>query len=92
MNEKLIRLAVRRNQLIARAAEQRATLVRNIEPWRTPLARVDKGLSMLRYVRSHPVVGIAGGGALLVVLRFVRIGKWLQVGWVAWQMRHKLRK
>ena len=90
MNEKLIRLAERRERLVAQAAAQRMTLAQNIEPWRNPLARADQGLAALRYIRSHPA-WIVGGVVLLAVLRPGRIGKWLGRGWVTWQMIHKLR-
>lgn len=90
MNNKLIRLAERRERLVAQAAAQRMTLAQNIEPWRQPLARADQGLAALRYIRSHPA-WIVGGVVLLAVLRPGRIGKWLGRGWVTWQMLHKLR-
>jgi len=90
MNEKSIRMAERRERLIAQAAAQRMTLAQNIEPLRKPLARVDQGLAALRFVRSHPAIWIVGG-ALVTALRLGRAGKWLQLGWVTWQMRHKLR-
>jgi hypothetical protein len=90
MNDKLIRLAERRERLVAQAAAQRVVLTQNIEPWRQPLARADQGLAALRYIRSHPA-WIVGGVVLLAVLRLGRIGKWLGRGWVTWQMMHKLR-
>ena len=89
MNERLTRLAERRCRLITQAAAQRKTLAQDIEPWRIPLARVDQGLAALRFVRSHPAWIV--GGVLLAALRLGRTGKWLQLGWVTWQMRHKLR-
>ena len=102
MNKKLIRLAERRERLVAQAAAQRLRLAQNIEPWRIPLARADQGLAALRYIKSHPA-WIVGGvallavlrpgrvGNLLAVLRHGRVGKWLGRGWVTWQMLHKLR-
>ena len=90
MNKKLLHLAERRNHLVARAAAQRTALAQNIEPWRVPLARVDQGLAALRFVKNHPATLVVGG-ILLAVLRLRRAGKWLQLGWVTWQMRHKLR-
>ncbi|MCR4298000.1 MAG: YqjK-like family protein [Gallionella sp.] len=90
MNKKLICLEERRERLIARAAAQRMALAQSIEPWRIPLARADQGLSVLRYVRSHPV-WIAASIALLAVLRPGRAGKWLRLGLITWQMRPKLR-
>ena len=90
MNNKLIRLAERRERLVARAAAQRVTLAQNIEPWRIPLALADQGLAALRYIKSHPE-WIVGGVVLLAALRPGRVGKWLGRGWVTWQMMHTLR-
>jgi hypothetical protein len=95
MNKKRIRLAERRERLVAQAAAQRSTLAQNIEPWRHPLARVDQGLAVLRKIKRHPA-WIAGGVALLTALRPGRvraagIGKWLTRGWATWQMVQKLR-
>lgn len=90
MNEKLIRLAERRERLVAQAAAQRMALAQNIEPWRTPLARADQGLAALRYIKSHPA-WIVGGVVLLAALRPGGVWKWLGRGWVTWQMMHKLR-
>jgi hypothetical protein len=90
MNKKAILLAERRERLVAQAAAQRMTLAQSIEPWRIPLARVDRGLAALRYIKSHPA-WIIGGIVLLAALRPGRAGKWLGRGWVTWQMMHKLR-
>ena len=85
-----IRLAERRERLIAQAAAQRTTLAQCIEPWRIPLARVDQGMNLLRAVKRHPA-WIVGGVALFALLRPARVGKWLRRGWVAWRAIHKLR-
>ena len=90
MNEKLLRLAQRRECLVAQAAAQRRALAENIEPWRQPLVRVDQGLAVLRAIRRHPVWLVAGGG-LLALLRPARVGKWLRRGWVAWRLLRDLR-
>ncbi|MDD2915226.1 MAG: YqjK family protein [Gallionella sp.] len=89
MNEKLTCVAERRERLIAQAAAQRLALAQNIEIWRLPLARADQGLAALRYIRRHPA-WVFGLTALLVALLPGRGGKWLQLGFAAWQMRHKL--
>jgi hypothetical protein len=90
MNEKLIRLAERRERLVAQAAAQRMALAQYIEPWRIPLARADLGLAALRFIKSHPA-WLVGGGVLLAALRPGRVGKWLRRGWVTWQILHQLR-
>jgi hypothetical protein len=90
MNANLVRLAERRERLVAQAAMQRRTLAQDIEPWRIPLALADQGLTALRYIKSHPewIVGVV---VLLAALRPRRVGKWLGRGWVSWQVMHRLR-
>lgn len=95
MSEKLIRLAERRERLVAQAAAQRMALAQDIEPLRVPLARVDQGLAVLRYIKRNPA-WVVGGAALLAALRPGRaraagLGKWLTRGWAAWQMVRQLR-
>jgi len=90
MNKKRILLAERRERLVAQAAAQRMALAQSIEPWRIPLARADRGLAALRYIKSHPAWAV-GAVVLLAALRPGRVGKWLGRGWVTWQMMHKPR-
>jgi hypothetical protein len=90
MNDKSIRLADHRQRLISLAAAQRSALAQNIEPWRIPLARVDRGLAALRVIRHKPV-WIVGGLLLVAVLRGNSI-KWLRRGWVAWRLLPRLRE
>ncbi len=85
MNKKLARLAERRQQLVAQAAAQRAALAQNLESWRAPLALADRGLLALHYVKRHPSL-MVGAVALLAVLRPTRVGKWLQGGWMVFQV------
>ena len=90
MNHKLAQLAERRQRLVAQAAAQRTELVHNLQPWRARLALVDQGVSVFQYVRRHPA-WLAGGALLLAALRPRRVGKWLQRGWVVWQLGRRLR-
>ena len=90
MNNILIRLAERRERLVAQAASQRVALAQNIEPWRIPLALADQGLTALRYIKRNPE-WIVGGVVLLAALRPGHVGKWLGRGWVTWQVVQKLR-
>lgn len=95
MNDKLIRLAARREQLIAQAATQRMALAQSIEPWRAPLALADQGLAVVRLIKSRPA-WLVGAALLLAVvrpagLRSGRMGKWLRRGWVTWQVVRNLR-
>lgn len=89
MNRKLVRLAERRSLLIAQAEAQRTLLAHNLAPWRGRLALADRGIAVVRYVRSRP--GLLVAAALLVAtLRPRRAGTWLRRGWLAWQIRRRL--
>ena len=90
MNQNMTRLAERRERLVAQAAAQRTALAQDIEPWRTPLAWADRGLEMLSVLKRHPV-WIVASVAAFASLRINRAGKWLQRGWITWQVVQKLR-
>lgn len=89
MSTKLARLAERRERLTTQSAAQRTTLAHDVLPWRKPLALADKGLAALRYIEHHPA-WIVGGVLVLVALQPRRAVKWLQRGWVTWQIIHRL--
>jgi hypothetical protein len=91
MNRTLARLAERRHHLVAQAAAQRAALAHNLEPWRPRLAVLDQGVAAARYLGRHPG-WLVGAALLLVALRPRRAGKWLQRGWLVWQVGRRLHK
>lgn len=91
MNKKQIHLAERRSLLIKQAAAQRAVLTHTLEPWRARLSLVDRGVAVVRYVGRHPVWMAASALVLVAFLRPQRAGKWLQRGWLIWQMGRRLR-
>lgn len=90
MNGKRARLAERRQQLVARVAAQRVILAQDIEPWRARLGLADRGVAAFQYVRRHPAL-MLGGALLLAMFRPRRTGKWLQRGWLVWQLGRRLR-
>lgn len=91
MNGKLERLAIRRRTLVEQCAQQRATLSRSAAPWRNTLAQADKGIALLRYLRSHPIWLAAGGGLLLAMLGPGRVWRLLGRGWLGLQVLNRLR-
>lgn len=90
MNEKLAQLAKRRQLLIEQAAAQRVTLARNIEPLRIPLAVVDRGIRVVRYVKRYPIIAL-GASALFGILRHTRAIRWLRSGWTLFKSTRSLR-
>ncbi len=91
MNQKLTQLAERRRRLVAQAAAQRTALAHNLEPWRARLALADKGVLVFRHIGRHPVL-MVGAALLLLAWRPRSVGKWLQRGWVVWQIGRRLRR
>lgn len=89
MKRKSAQLAERRQQLIARAALQRAHLARELKLWQAPLQLVDHAISILTYVKRQPVL-LLGASVLITTLRLKRTRKWLQRGWLVWQLGRRL--
>jgi hypothetical protein len=83
MNENLLKLAKRRERLVADAEAQRLSLKENVDVWNKPLALADQAIYAFRYVRNHPLMVAGGGTALLSLLRPSSFGKWFRLGWVA---------
>ena len=82
MSKKLAKIAEHRLMLVAQAAQQRAVLAKNIVPLQSSLAFLDKSLSIVRYIKSHPVL-IIGITTLIGMLKPARAVKWLSESWIA---------
>ena len=91
MNHELQRLAERRRQLVQRAAVERCAIAEAVAPWRPRLALVDQGIAVFAYLLHHPML-IAGMAAAVAMVRPRRAGKWLQRGWLLWQVGRGLRR
>jgi hypothetical protein len=68
MNERMLELRRRRAELLARIEAQRGQLAEIGASWKGPLALADQGVSVLRFLRGHPLV-LAGVVALVVLRR-----------------------
>lgn len=90
MKKKLASIAERRQKLVAQAAEQRAALANSIQPLRSGLSLADKSLSIVRYVKKHPIL-VMGIATLIGMLRPTRAVKWLRRSWVASLVMRGLR-
>jgi hypothetical protein len=88
MSAKLTRLAERRERLIAQAAAQRTLLAQNFESMRGPLMLADKGVSAVRYLKSHPF-WIAVIVFTVTALRPGRFAEKLRRGLLVWQIAHR---
>lgn len=91
MNEKLTKLAERREYLINQAANQRVELTRDTVPWRGLMERADQGIAAVRYLRNHPVWLVGATGAMLTAIGPGRVWRWLGRGLIGLQMLNRLR-
>jgi hypothetical protein len=86
MSGRLDGLALRRQRLIARAAEQRAALAASGTALLPPARLADRLLSLTRVAQAHPawtVAAAAVGGVLIIRRR--RAARWLGRVWMAWR-------
>ncbi len=91
MNEKLLKLAQRRERLVLEAAKQRVQLAQAIAVWREPLALAEQGLAIISFIKKHPILMAASTALLVRMVRKSFIGKWLGRGMMAWQLVRKLQ-
>ena len=91
MNEKLLKLAQRREHLVLEAAEQRVQLAQAVDAWRAPLALAEQGLAAISFIKKHPILIAASTAVLVRLLRKSFIGKWFGRGVMAWQLVRKMQ-
>ena len=91
MNKKLIELAERKAALVLKVERQRTELAQAFAPWHGPLAVVDKGLLVVRYLRRHPALLTAGFSFAASVRPKGALG-WLQRGWLLWQTAVEVKR
>ncbi len=84
MNPKLLTLAMRHGALKARIDEQRRHLAQHAIPLEAALAKGDRVLDGVDWLKHHPAaIGIAV--ALAVVARPKRAWRWAQRGFFLWR-------
>ena len=91
MNEKLLKLAQRREHLVLEAAKQRVQLAQAVEVWRVPLALAEQGLAAISFIKKHPILMVASTAVLVRLVRKSFMGKWLGRGMMAWRLVRKLQ-
>ncbi len=90
IRERLIALRERRAQLVARTEHQRDAVFALVAKVEVAGAWFDRGRSVMRSARRHPV-WIAAGVALLVALRPGKAVKWFATGLSLWRTWRSLR-
>lgn len=84
VEQRLVELSRRRAELVARSAAQRAELGELCHVWRLPMAIVDQGVSVWRFLRVHLALPV-GLGVAFAAARPRRALKWLGRGWALWR-------
>jgi len=84
MNNSTLETMRRRGELLVRIAAQRECVAETVGAWRRPLALVDRGWSVVRFLYARPalVVGLAS----LLVFRRRGVGGVLLSGWRMWRL------
>jgi hypothetical protein len=81
-------VAQRKADLIARAAAQREAIAGELTAWQSRTRLIDRGMSLLRTVKAHPVLaGVAV--AVLLFSRRASLMRWtgrLVMLWRGWRM------
>lgn len=90
MNNKLQKIALRRDGLLLEVEAQRSQLAYVANELRRPLALADRGLCIVRYFRAHPILMVAGSAVLLKIARPSSLGKWMRRGVLVWQITRQL--
>lgn len=83
MNERILELRQRRGELLARIDAQRGQLAEIASSWEGPLALADRGVSVVRFLRGHPLV--VAGAVALVVLRRQGVGGLFRRALLVWK-------
>jgi len=83
MNKQLDEILRRRGELLTRITDQREAMGAQAEQWQPRLDLVDKGVNVVRMLRSSPVL-FAGAAALLLLRRHGAM-VFLKGGWMMWQ-------
>ena len=89
MNKQMFAVMQRRGELLARIAAQRGQVAAAASRWQAPLALADKSLSVMRFLRSNPVL-VAGAVAVLAIRRRGVAGA-LMAGWRVWKLYRSVR-
>lgn len=79
MNKRLAELSSNRQRLLEKIESQRMEVATIAQRWEKPLALVDTGVEVLRFLRNHPILASGGAAALLTWRRkgiFSMARKW----------------
>ncbi len=83
MNERMLELRRQRGELLSRIDAQRGQLAEIASVWEGPLSLADQGVSIVRFLRGHPL--LVAGATALVALRRRGIAGLFRHAWKIWR-------
>jgi hypothetical protein len=81
----------RKRALVARIARQRLDLAMDAHILKAPLAKVDKGIALGRYLCAHPLIPALAAFAF-AVWKPARTFRWMKRGWFLWGVYKNARE
>ena len=90
MNPELVELALRKQRLQIRIADQRAAMVRHAQGFAPVFRGVDKAVDGLMWARDHAPL-LSGVGLFLLAVRPRAALRWARRGWAGWQLVRRVR-
>ena len=82
---RLAEIALRKERLAVRIEHQRIAVAAAWQRWEKPATLVDRGVAVVKFLKSHPLL-LAAGVALVTVLRVRKLKGWLGRGLMLWRI------
>ncbi|MBY0577744.1 MAG: YqjK-like family protein [Burkholderiales bacterium] len=91
MNGKMNALALHKKRLLAKISRQRLDIAHEARILKGPLAAMDRGISIARYLCKHPLIP-ALATATFFVIKPAHAFKWMKRGWFLWGLYKNARR
>ncbi len=90
MSPELVELALRKQRLQLRSADQRAALVHHARGFTPVLRGIDRIVDGVQWARDNAPI-LSGAAIFLFVARPRTALRWARRGWVGWQLARRFR-
>ena len=90
MNPELVELALRKQRLQLKCADQRADLVRHAQAFTPVFRSIDRIADGIRWARDNAPI-LSGIGVFVLVARPRAALRWARRGWFGWQLVRRIR-
>ncbi|MDD3326257.1 MAG: YqjK-like family protein [Zoogloea sp.] len=91
MSPELVELALRKQRLQIRSAEQREALVAHARAFAPVLGGIDRIADSVRWARDNAPI-LSGVAIFVLVARPRAALRWARRGWISWQFLQRVRK